>query len=88
MSDTIRTTDAALAEFGAWALAKSREDLGDLDGGDLQDKAEELGLLIRVPVEKPCGEFCRCAEYADEWPWTCLRLSDEAHARCAMYAGN
>jgi len=66
-----------LAELGRWCLLRHREDgCGDLDGGDLQEKAEDLGLLVRVVMEEPCGEFCHCAEYVDEWPVHCLRLAE------------
>jgi hypothetical protein len=66
-----------LAEFGRWCLLKHRADGGgDLDAGELQDKAEDIGLLVRVSVEKPCGEHCTCAEFVDEWPARCLRLAE------------
>ena len=64
----------ALAQFGEWVLEELRgENIGnDLDGGSAQDKAEELGLLVRVPVTGSCGERCECAEYGD-FPQMCLR---------------
>lgn len=44
---------------------------GDVDGGDLQDKAVELGLLkLTEPAPRePCGEGCECAQNcsADEF---------------------
>lgn len=65
-------------EFGYWCLTELRGDnLGsDLDGGSAQDKAEELGLLIRVSVTEPCGDQCVCAEYGD-FPQECLRMIDK-----------
>jgi hypothetical protein len=49
----------ALAKFGKWALDSSREDLGDLDGGEIQDKAEALGLLCGAWCDGTCGSaFC------------------------------
>ena len=71
----------ALTKFGLAVLEESRDELGDLDGGWLQDKAEELGLLVRVPVTEPCGELCRC----DDFPMDCLRYSDSVIA--AMQEG-
>lgn len=62
-----------LASFGAWCLREHRQDFGDLDGASLQDKAEQIGLLVRVPVSEPCGEDCHCAEYYGEFPTECLR---------------
>lgn len=64
----------ALAKLGAWVLQQSRDDFGDVDGGSIQDKAIELGLLEAIKVSQPCGELCRCAEY-DDFPQTCLRLT-------------
>lgn len=61
-------------KFGLAVLEESRTDLGDIDGGWIQDKAESLGLLERVTVTEPCGEECRCAEYGD-FPHECLRYS-------------
>jgi hypothetical protein len=46
---------------------------GDIDGGEAQDEAERLGLLVRVKCTEPCGELCTCAEYHGEAPWECLR---------------
>lgn len=72
--------DKALADFGRWCLLQSREGGGsDLDGGSLQDKAEQLGLLERVTVHAACGEACVCAEYSD-FPQICLRLASGVQA--------
>ncbi|MCS6287732.1 MAG: hypothetical protein H8K10_02000 [Nitrospira sp.] len=67
--------EKALADFGRWCLLQSREQGGcDLDGGGVQDQAEQLGLLERVTVTEPCGEACVCAEYSS-FPQICLRLA-------------
>jgi len=68
-----------LAQFALAVLEESRSELADLDGGWLQDKAAELGLLVRVPVTEPCGDECRCAEYG-AFPQDCLRYSAEVSA--------
>ncbi len=62
-----------LEQFGLACLKESRSELADLDGGWLQDKAEELGLLVWVPVTEPCGENCRC----EDFPTECLRYSPD-----------
>ena len=64
-------------EFGRWCLTELWENIGsDLDGDSAQDKAEELGLLHRVHVLKPCSDNCACADYGD-FPQECLRIIDE-----------
>ena len=68
----------ALAKLGRWVLQmRSDHDCADLDGGDIQDKAIDLGLLVGVEVTKSCGENCNCAGY-DAFPLTCFRMSDKA----------
>jgi len=65
-----------LKAFALWALAGYRGDeLGDIDGGDLQDKAEALGLLVGVTVTEPCGEGCNCMGW-DDFPQTCYRIPE------------
>ena len=67
-----------LAKLGKWVLdMRAEHDCADLDGGDIQDKAVELGLLEGVKVTESCGENCNCAEYGD-FPLTCFRLSAKA----------
>jgi len=63
----------ALVQFAEWVIEQSREDLGDVDGGSIQDKLLELGIFKKVTVTEPCGENCRCAEY-DDFPQECIRL--------------
>ena len=70
---TVRRIANRFAEFGKRVLAIHREDFNDVDGGTLQDIAEECGLLERITVTKPCGENCECAQYGD-FPQECLRL--------------
>lgn len=66
-----------LIAFARWAIEAHRFDGGcDLDGGDIQEKLEELGILVHVTVQEPCGEGCVCQEYYGEFPAECLRLCD------------
>ena len=54
----------AQAAFGRWCLNYMRDPApGDINGGDAQDEAERLGLLVRVRMTPPCGENCPCLEY-------------------------
>ena len=70
-------TNEQLITFARWTICEHRKHEGcDMDGESIQDKLEELGLLVRVEVKEPCGENCHCAEYCDEWPVHCLRLAD------------
>lgn len=70
----------ALATFGALVLDEFRLHYGDLDGGWLQDKAEECGLIVGVEVNEPCDlERCRCAEVG-AWPLICYRRTEAAKA--------
>ena len=68
-----------LERFALAVLEESRDELCDLDGGWLQDQAEELGLLVRSVVTAPCNdECCPCADTG--FPTDCLRYSAEVQA--------
>lgn len=73
---------AALAKFGLACLIESRDSLGDLDGGWIQDEAVRCGLLIETTVHAPCGDECLCAESGD-FPMRCYKYSDEIRAALA-----
>ena len=65
-----------LKAFALWALDGYRDgDIGDIDGGALQDKAEELGLLVAVTVTEPCCDNCNCMSW-DDFPQTCYRIPE------------
>ena len=71
-----------MAAFGEWCLTQMREPCPqDIDGGEAQDEAERLGLLVRVTVNEPCGEECACAEYHGDPPFECLRRAALAQGR-------
>jgi hypothetical protein len=69
----------ALAKFGAAVIEEARGELGDLDGGWLQDKAVECGVLEPVTALAPCGDECRCAEY-DDFPQECFQYPDDVRS--------
>lgn len=69
--------------LGLFVMVESRgEVIGDIDGGTLQDKQQELGLLVEQEIKaedlQPGGahEFCEDAEVGG----TCLHWSPEALA--------
>ncbi len=45
-----------LREFVEWCMATASWQGYDLHGGDMQDKAEELGLLVQVPADEAFRE--------------------------------
>lgn len=64
-----------LAYLALWCMNESHGDhIGDVDGGALQEKATELGILVTREVTEPCCESCRCADY--RFPTTCYRAAD------------
>ncbi len=63
--------DTALLSFVGQALTDARvEEIGDWDGGELQDALERCGIIERVHRVTPCSPAgpdgdatCRCAEF-------------------------
>lgn len=71
------------ARYGAKVIEAHRDEIGDIDGGSLQEMAIECGLLHEVEVTEPCDpESCRCAEW-DDFPQKCLRYTEAAKAALA-----
>lgn len=74
-------------------LGGGENEIGDKDGGTLEEWAEECGLLERVTIAERCGEDCSCAEYYgyDGFPVQCLRptkaLSPVAGGESGVDAG-
>jgi hypothetical protein len=58
------------------ALAQICWEGGSLDGGELQGLLVDVGVLVPIQVDEPCGEGCNCAEFGD-FPMTCYRLADQ-----------
>lgn len=74
-----------LEQFALAVLEEHRNEITDLDGGWIQDRAEGYGLIAPVTVNEPCSEsYCKCAEYAD-FPQECLRETDEIRAKMAEF---
>lgn len=52
----------------------------DVDGGDLQEKLFEFGLLESVVVTEACGEGCFCARdiemYGGKFPALCYKKTE------------
>jgi hypothetical protein len=72
-------TARALAEFLKWALEDGAWQGLDLDGGDIEIKAGDLGLLIVVPYDPAVhgdGGFEFDIEPGDDW----YELKDEVKA--------
>ncbi len=50
--DEARRQNEKLREFVAFCMREGSWMGGDIDGGDAQDKAEELGLIVEVPADQ------------------------------------
>ncbi len=67
------TQDQALREFFRWAMTEGPWDGCDLDGGDVQEKACKLGLIIKTKYDpakhgEPPAAFDFCdIEPGDDW---------------------
>lgn len=59
----------ALLRFAGAILARHRgddpHDIGDVDGGTIQELAVKHGLFESRRVAAPCGDCCVCAEVGD-----------------------
>lgn len=69
-----------LAEFfrRAWETASEGR---ELDGSQIQEWGEQLGLLRGIEVTEPCGDGCNCDEMTGgDFPMTCYRPTDLAGA--------
>ena len=77
-----RAKDAeTLALFGLACRDEARRELGDLDGGWIEDTGRTMGVLTAVEVTERCTAdegACRCEEYG--FPTTCVRDSEAVKA--------
>jgi len=83
--NSVNGLQSALARFGAKVIDSHRDTCGDVDGGSLQEMAEQCGLLVTVMVTEPCGENCSCVENGD-FPQYCLRYPVGLNALIAVLA--
>lgn len=61
-----------LARLGLWALGELGGREAYLYGGDVQDYAEQYGVISPVDAAEPCGPgYCPCKEFS--FPTTCYR---------------
>ena len=76
--DDARSLRDALIAFARWVIVTHREKFTDVDddGVAIQDKLQELGLLVSTSQQGPCGDECQCAAYGVDWPYACLRLKE------------
>lgn len=65
----------ALRKFAKWVMWTEGDWCGNIDGADIQDKAEELGLIELYTATEPCCDWCMCAEVYDDFPVQCYRYT-------------
>ena len=68
-----------LIKWFKWTMWTEGDWSGSIDGADLQDQAEKMGLIKMVTQEKPCrDDGCMCAEVygTDEFPVECFVYAD------------
>jgi len=71
-----RTTTMNLAEFAEWALKDGSFHGCGLDGGDIQDKALECGIIVQALYDPEKHGPCADAEVGEVW----FVFSDEIFA--------
>lgn len=67
------TQQNALIAFAKWVLDTTAHGCS-LDGDDVTQKAEMLGLVERDEVTEPCNEGCACSDHG--FPTICYRFTD------------
>ena len=69
MTDVLGDDKERLLKFARWVIKECCWHRGALDGGDVQEKAYELGLLVAVPFdpEKHDGDGAEFCEPGDDW---------------------
>ena len=66
--ETAASVLSRAAVFVTWAMREGPWEGGDLDGGALQDKAEELGLIIKTTYNPDIHGSCDYgSEPGDDW---------------------
>jgi len=65
-----------MVEFTELAM-RTAFDGCDLDGGYIQGRLHELGLLEEKTMSKPCDQWCDCAASGADFPTQCYRIIPE-----------
>ena len=75
----------SMAQFVRWAMQEGAWDGCDLDGGSIQEKALELGLIVQTTYDpEKHGDADYCPEPGDEW----YELAPEIQSALADDIGN
>jgi hypothetical protein len=48
----------------------------NVDGAEMQDAAEKLGLIELVEIDSPCESNCACDQIGLEFPLMCYRWTE------------
>jgi hypothetical protein len=56
-----------LARFAMWALADGSWQGADLNGGEVQDKAQDLGLIVKTEYDPKVHGASDCCDLGDDW---------------------
>jgi len=75
-----------LAEFAQWVIVNGSFEGCDIDGGSLQDKAIEYGILVQVPYDPEKHGRQYYGELDPGEPW--YVFSDDFQAALAITSGN
>lgn len=59
--------NTALQEFAKWAIREGAFQAADLDGLSIQEKAHELGLIVKTTYDPEKHGPSDCADEGDEW---------------------
>jgi hypothetical protein len=62
-----------LLKFAERIVDSVFEEGGNWDGLEIQEWAEECGLIQPFNAAGPCGESCGCEQNGAEWPVVCFR---------------
>jgi hypothetical protein len=74
-----------LAEFAKWAVEKGCFEGCDLDGGSIQDKALECGVIVQTKYDPRLHGPQFCAELDPGEPW--FVFSDDLFAALSLQEG-
>lgn len=72
----LESNNRSLVHFAKWVLWAEGDWCGDVNGQDIQEKAEELGLIALDKMSEPCCDECKCAEVDFNFPVECYRYTE------------